>query len=62
MNTNDLLQALQYSIGKGGEDIKLAEKFLQEVSFPPFSPLNPSRPSPKMDICPVFWSLLAIKK
>jgi len=62
MNTSDLLQALQYSIGKGGEEIKLAEKFLQEVPSSLFYSLIPSRPSPKMDICPIYWSSLAIKR
>ena len=46
MNANDLLQALQYSVGKTGEEIKLAEKFLKDVflylsfslSFPGYHP------------------------
>lgn len=32
MNVNDLIQALQYSITKAGDEIKLAEKFIQEAS------------------------------
>ena len=61
MNANDLLQALQYSVGKTGEEIKLAEKFLKDVFLFHFPSFIFFRLSPKMDTSPTFWSFHAIK-
>lgn len=56
MDLNNLVQALQYSVGKTQEEVRMAEQFLSQVHYTPILiPYVSIRPELKKDTFQTFY-------